>query len=260
MRKFWVVGAVAMLSLALAAIAYAQIERTNSYTAEGSVSPTKKGTAKKPVAVGINFNYTVGEASGNRPVPVERYSIRFAGLRQNSNRFPGCSAAKINANQGSEKCKGSLLGKGKITAVAGPANDPTSKAVNCPLNVEIHNAKQNKAAIYVVGGPNAPANKGTSCPLATNAALPANFVKRGNAMALEFSVPKEPFRFYQGFEVSVISVQSKLARRTTKFRGKTVGYFEVAGRGCNSGRRTITVNFTDQEGGKGSAAGTTTCK
>ena len=79
-------------------------------------------------------------------------------------------------------------------------------------------------------------------------------------MALEFSVPKEPFRFYQGFEVSVINVRSTLARKTTRFRGKTVGYFEVAGKGCSAGRRSITVNFTDEEGGTGAAQGTTTCR
>jgi len=80
MRKM-VIAVTAMFVLSMAAYAYAQQENTYSVTAK--TSPTRAGSKSKPVPVGISFGYQVGEASGNRPSPVKRYSIRFKGLRVN---------------------------------------------------------------------------------------------------------------------------------------------------------------------------------
>jgi hypothetical protein len=270
MRKLWVIGAAAMLALALAAIAYAQQpERTNSYTVSGSVSPTKAGSTRNPVPIGINFAYTVSEQSGLRPSPVSRYSIRFRGVRQNSNLFPGCTFRKINNDQGSHNCPGrALLGRGTIVAHAGSESNRSDQSIVCPLNLEVWNSRQNKAAIYVVGGPNAPAGKTTSCRVNQNAALDANFVRRGNEVALEFNVPLVPFRQQLGtlnnkddpnaLEVSVVSVEANIPRKTRRFRGKRRGFFEGVG-GCRGGSRIISVTFLNEDGKTGTAQDKARC-
>ncbi len=270
MRKFWVVGTAAMLALSLAAIVYAQApERTNSYTVNATVTPTKKGSPKKPVPIGINFAYTVAEQSGLRPSPVQRYSIRFKGVRANSNLFRGCTFKQINDNLGSQKCPpGALLGKGSILARAGDEEKRNEQAIVCPLNLEIWNSRNNKAAIYVVGGPDAPAGKTTTCPTTTNAALDASFVRRGNEVALEFNVPLDPFRQQlgktgdkndpDGIEVAVVEVKSNITRKTRRVRGKVRGFFEAVG-GCSGGSRLVSVTFLNEDGKTGTAQDKARC-
>ena len=271
MKKFWVVTAVVALLGALAAVAYAQLpERTNTYTVDGSVSPTKAGSKTKPVPVGINFKYTVAEQSGLRPSPVQKYSIRFRGVRTNSGLFKGCKFSKINADQGSQNCpKGSLLGKGLITAKAGGESNRSDQSINCPLNLEVYNAGKSKASIYVVGGSQAPAGKTTTCPTTTNAALDANWVRSGIDTRLEFQVPLVPFRQQLGttgtkddpnaIEVAVVSVSSSIPRKTRLYRGKRRGFFEAIG-GCSGGSRVIAVTFLNEDGKASTAQDKTACR
>ncbi|MDQ4124312.1 MAG: hypothetical protein M3134_01760 [Actinomycetota bacterium] len=272
MRKLWVVTAAVTLLGALAAIAYAQQpERTNSYTVNGSTSPSKAGSARKPVPIGINFSYTVAEQSGLRPSPVQKYTIRFKGVRQNSNLFPGCDYTTINNNQGTSRCpSGGLLGRGTIVAKAGGESDRSQQTINCPLNLEVWNAaKNNKASIYVVGGPDAPAGKKTDCPTTTNAALDANFKRVGNETQLEFNVPLVPFRQQLGsgtnkddpnaIEVAVTSVSSRIPRKTRRVRGKVRGFFEAVG-GCTGGSRIIAVTFLNEDGKTASSEDKATCR
>jgi len=93
MRNKITVAITAAFVLSLAAFAYAQV--VNTYTVTGSTSPTNAGSKKKPVPVSVKFGYEVGEASGNRPSPVKKYSIKFAGLNVNTAPFPKCSAATL---------------------------------------------------------------------------------------------------------------------------------------------------------------------
>jgi hypothetical protein len=241
------VGVTIAAMLTFAAVAFA---RTNSYTVTGSTTPATKGSKKKPVPVGIKFNYSITEQGGKRPIPVQKYSIAFGGLRVNSNAFPGCTAAKINADQTDDNCpKGSLIGTGTISAKAGGENNEDDQSINCTLNLFVYNSKKNKAAIYILGGPagSVPPGGETDCPTTTNAALDANFVQKNGASALVFNVPLVPFRQQLGsIEVSVVNVQSTIKRLTKKVKGKTVGFYEAFG-GCKGGKRAVTVTFTDEE-------------
>lgn len=271
MRKFWVIAAVVGLLGAIAAVAYAQQpDRTNAYTVGGSTSPAKAGSTKKPVPIGINFSYTVAEQTGLRPSPVQKYSIRFKGMRENSGLFPGCRYTKINNDQGTHDCpRGALLGKGSLRAVAGGESNRSDQSINCPLNLEVWNGGKGKASIYVVGGSGAPAGKTTECPTTTNAALDANFVRVGNEVRLEFNVPLVPFRQQLGttgtkddpnaIEVAVVDVRSTIPRKTRRHRGRTRGFFEAIG-GCVRGSRTISVTFLNEDGKTASAQRKVTCR
>jgi hypothetical protein len=248
MRKFWVVGVVAALACALAAVAFAQDpEVTNTYTVEGGTTPATKGSKAKPVPVGVKFDYTVGEAQNRRPGVVEKYSIRFGGLIVNTKVAPGCSKATLD-NEGPAGCPAkSIVGTGFIENETGNRADPNDKSIVCNASVQVINeTKANAANIYVKGSPSS-TDPRTKCAIELAAPIPARFVKRGNATALEFEVPDTLLHPLPTLSNAVKNVRSTVKRITKKIGGKTRGYFMAAG-GCTRNKRTITVVFTPENG------------
>ena len=113
MRKLTALAVSAIAALVVVAVAHAA--QVNTYTVTGKTSPSSPGSAKKPLPISLDFDYTVGEQSGQRPSPVERYTIGFYGVRSNGGLFPKCTAASINAAQSNSGCpKGSVVGTGFI--------------------------------------------------------------------------------------------------------------------------------------------------
>ena len=75
------IAVIAAISLIVAAVALAA-PQVNTYSVTAKTSPTKAGTAKKPVPIQLTFNYKVGEQSGQRPAGVNEYRITFAGVKE----------------------------------------------------------------------------------------------------------------------------------------------------------------------------------
>lgn len=243
MRKLAVL-AVTGLMLAIAAVVYAQETRTNTYNVTASTTPRTTGSTKAPKPVGVKFNYKVGEQNNNRPIVIEKYSIRFSGLHTNGNSFPGCTAAQINAAGNDSGCpKGSAVGTGDVTNNVGAANNIADKSIVCFLKLTVYNSRNQKAALYLEGGPNAT----PSCPTEIAVAIDARFVRRGSATALEFTVPQSLKHPIAGLDNAVIDVKSSIKRITRKVNGKTKGFFEARG-GCKAGSRDVTVVFTPESG------------
>ncbi len=243
MRKIAVL-AVAGLMLAIAAVVYAQETRTNTYNVTASTSPRATGTAKKPTPVGVTFNYKVGEQNNNRPIVIEKYSIRFGGLRTNGNSFPGCTAARINAAGNDSGCpKGSAVGTGDVTNNVGGANNIADKSIVCFLKLTVYNSRNQKAALFLKGGP----NQTPSCPTEISVAIDARFVRRGASTALEFTVPQSLKHPINGLDNAVVDVESKIRRITRRVNGKVKGFFEARGN-CRAGSRDVTVVFTPESG------------
>jgi hypothetical protein len=198
------------------------------------------------VPIGINFDYKVGEVSNRRPSPVKKYSIRFGGTQVNTNAAPGCSKATLD-NQGPSACPAkSIVGNGFIENETGNRNDPNDKSVICNASVQVINQGDRKANLYVAGSPNS-TDPATKCAIELAAAIPAQFVRRGNATALEFQVPDTLLHPLPTLSNAVKRVTSKVKRVTKRIRGKKRGYFEAIG-GCTNGSRKITVVFTPEEG------------
>ena len=152
MRKVTAMAVAAIAALVVAAVAYGA--QVNTYTVTGKTSPTASGSKKKPVPISLDFDYTVGEQSGQRPSPVKRYTIGFYGVKSNGGLFPKCTAASINAAQSISGCpKGSIVGSGYIINAAGSTSDPADKSIECNLNLTIVNGGQGRAAIFLQGGP-----------------------------------------------------------------------------------------------------------
>jgi hypothetical protein len=251
MRKM-VVAVTAMFVLGLAALAYAQ--QVNTYEVEASTSPTKAGTKKKPVPVGLKFGYTVSEASGNRPSPVKKYSIRFAGMRVNTS-VPGkCTLGKLE-DGGAEACpKDSIVGEGYIRNETGATANPADKSIKCNAKLWVVNLGSSKASIYVAGSPEA-TDEREKCQIQLAAPIPAKFTTRGSMSSLDFTVPSS--LLHPGAATisnAVVAVESSIKK--IKKGGK--GFFESIG-GCKGGKRAVEVVFTPESGSAKTGKTTARC-
>lgn len=241
MRKT-VAATTAVLTLALAALAYAQAIE-NTYEISGSTSPTRAGTKSKPVAVGVKFSYTVDEANGNRPSPVKTYSIRFTGLRANTNAFPACSVAKMEEEQSVEGCPSkSIVGTGFIKNATGIKSNPADRSVPCNAQLWVVNSGSGKGAIFVKGSPTS-TDPRTKCAIELSAPIPARFINRGGEGRLEFDVPMTLLHPAPTLDNAVTEVTSTI--KNVKNKGR--GFFESTG-GCVGGKRKISVVFTPETG------------
>jgi hypothetical protein len=236
--------------LAISAVAFAA--QVNTYTVSGSTSPTKAGTTKKPVPVKLNFNYTVGEQSQQRPALIDKYAIFFGGIRVNGAAFPKCTAASINAAQGDAGCPaGSAVGTGSIENQAGATNDPSQNKLTCHLDLTVYNSGPGKGALYLKGGP-------PTCPLAISQAIDAKYVKKAAGVSLQFTVQGTLLHPVPGIDNSVVLVKSTIKKMTKTVKGKKVGYYESVG-GCKSGKRQIKVTFGTVSGTSETTTNTAKC-
>ena len=251
--------AVVVLVLSLAAVAYAQTQ-TNTYTVSGSTSPTNAGSSKKPVNIGVKFGYKVGEQSGNRPSPVKKYSIKFAGLRVNTAAFPKCSASTLES-KGPKGCpSGSKVGTGFIKNATGARSNIADKSIPCNAALSVYNAGSNRAVIYVKGSPNS-TNPNTRCSIELAAPIAARFIRSGGGrnVSLEFTVPPSLLHPLPTLDNAVTSVSSTISGKTRRYRGKRVSFFQSIG-GCVRSKRNITVTFTPESGTASRAQRLATCK
>ncbi len=248
---------VAALTLSVT-IAYAQQVQTNKYTVEASTSPRTAGSSSSPVPIRFNFGYKVGEVNDLRPSPIRKYSIRLDGLRVNTNQFPGCSQAQLQASK--TRCASARVGSGFVKNQAGATNNPSDKSIVCNLQLTVYNSKNNKGLLLLEGGSNRPIQ--SRCPIefgTSNGVIPANYVRSARGTALEFTVPNNLLHPIASLDNSVVDVNAIIQRRTVRRSGKTVGYYEVAG-GCRARRRTTTVTFTPERGPTQRASSPAACR
>jgi len=245
MRKVTALAVAAIAALVVAAVAYGA--QVNTYTVTGKTSPSSPGSKKKPVPISLDFDYTVGEQTGQRPSPVKRYTIGFYGVQSNGGMFPKCTAASINAAQSISGCpKGSIVGTGFIINAAGSTSDPTDKSIACNLNLSIVNGGQGRAAIFLQGGPSTIV-QGSPCVIGISQAIDARYVPfDGGGTALQFDVPANLLHPIGGLDNAVVQVQSTINKLTVKKKGKTYGYYQSVA--CKGNKRPISVDFLSEAG------------
>jgi hypothetical protein len=258
MRKLWVVGAAAMLVLALAAVAIGQTAVTNTYKVDGSTSPAREGSAQNPVPIEIDFDYEVGEVENRRPDVIKKYSIRFGGVQVNQNVAARCSKATLD-NEGPDGCpNGAIVGSGFIENETGNRSDPNDKSIACNASVRVINGPGTGGNLYVAGSPNS-TDPRTKCAIELAAAIPFRFVRRAGAIALEFEVPDSLTHPLPTLSNAVRRVRSTVRRITRRIRGKRRGFFESRGP-CPRNRRLITVVFTPEQGEQATAQDRAPCR
>lgn len=253
MRKIIALAAAGLLAVAAIAVA----AQENVYTVSGGVSPTKVGTKTKPIPVSLNFNYTVDEKTGKRPALINQYDIFFENGQVNTSFFPKCTAAKIDQDGTDASCpKGSLMGSGSVQNATGATSDENDRSLSCYLDLRIYNSGNQRAALFLSGGPsNDPAK---NCPLAVAKAIDAKFVKRATGTSLVFKVDEFLLHPAPGFDNAVIDVRSNIRKATKKVKGKTRGFFESAGK-CRNGKSAIKVEFTQVSGTKTTVTSSAKC-
>jgi hypothetical protein len=268
MRKILVIAIAAVAALSLAGVAFG----SNVYGVDGAVKPAKaKGTAKKPVPVGLNFSYTVADqVPANRGTPIKVYAIASEGLLTYPDAFPTCSFSQANASKVAAACKKAKVGTGLVQNVVGPASSITVKLF-CNLTLNLYNisgaGKNGGLAIRLDGDPPSPTDvnsKAIGCPTPIHLAIKAKFVltKIGGLPAddLRFTVPPDLLH-PSGLDNSVRNVVSKIAKKTakTKIKGKKtkVGFYSSIG--CKGGKRTIQATFTDEKSDKKKATTQKAC-
>jgi hypothetical protein len=255
MRKLWLAGpaaalalTVAAIALTVAAIAVAQETVTNTYDVEGSTSPARAGSRQNPVPIAINFDYSVGEVQNRHPAVVKKFSIRYGGTQVNPNVAPGCSRSELEEERSVDGCpRRSIVGNGFIEFNLTERDNPRGPSTYCNARLWIVNQGDRKANIFVKGSPDAPRDSPEHCPFELADAIPAQFVRRGSATALEFEVPDSLSHPIPTLSNAVKRVRSRVRRITRRIRGKRRGYFEAIG-GCRNNRRLITVVFTPEDG------------
>jgi hypothetical protein len=252
MRKK-VVAVTAMFVLALAAYAYAQAQVT-TYEVTAATSPTRAGSKDKPVAVSVKFGYTVGEASGNRPSPVKKYSIKFTGLRVDTSVPAKCSLAVLE-DKGPKGCPSkSIVGSGFIENATGSTANPADKSIKCNAALTVVNLGKSKASIYVEGDPNQ-SDPRKKCAIQLAAPIPAKFTN-GKESSLDFTVPSS--LLHPGAP-TISNAVVKVTSTIKKIKKGKKAFFSSVG-GCKKGKRKIRVVFTPEAGSQKTATSTAKCK
>jgi len=233
---------IAAFAIAIVVAVSAFAAQVNTYKVQASLSPTATGTKKKPVAVKLSFNYQVGEASGQRPSPVQQYKITFAGLEVDQKGIPVCTADQLNAAQTDAGCpKGSLVGSGKVDNQVGTTADPTSKN-SCTLALAIYNSKPGHNSLWLTG---------TCVGTPVHNAIDGQYVQKGINSTLQFTVPKTLLHPIPGLDNAVTNVTSTI----NKIKVGKQGYYSSYA-GCVKHKRAVSDTFVS-EAGQSSVAKTT---
>ena len=202
-------------ALAVAAVSPALAAQSNTYTVKAKVTPAAKGTKAKPAKAGVKFAYTVGEKTGLQPAAVKRYTIAFAGMKANGEKF----------------AKGALVGSGTINNYVYLSNDPSGTGgFPCAKQLKIYNAGRNKATLTITGDPSKCGGVGTLPD------IPAKFVAVKGGTALQFDVPANILHPIAGLTVAVRSVESTLKK----------GYLTSVG--YTGAKRAVAVTFLAEDG------------
>jgi hypothetical protein len=260
MKKKIALGASA-LSLLVASVALAV---TNTYGVTASTSPTKAGTVAKPQNIKLSFNYSVGEQDNMRPSSVKEYQIKFSGVQVSQKGLGVCTADQINAATTADNCPASaIVGKGSVSNVLGPTNDPSNKSLTCFLNLTIFNGKAGHATLFLQGTASQSVPAEERCITDLAVAIDAKYTsgKGANAFStLSFEVPQTLRHPISGLDNSVVNVQSTINNVKTKAKknGKALSYYHSVG-GCKNGKRAVQVTFVSEEDQKSVAKTTAKC-
>jgi hypothetical protein len=243
LRKVSIVVAAVAAMLCVTAVALAS---TNQYAVTGSIA--KGGTKKKPVAVGVKFNYTIRTDDGNLSNPVKTYKIHFQGLKSDPKSVAGgkyCTAASINAAASDSGCSSKThVGTGEVKAFVGAAGGPVDPSNKCNLKLDIYAGGPKSLALYLHG-------QSPDCIASISQAIDAKLTTDSTGGALTFTVPPTLLHPVQGLDSGITQVTSTIKKIG---KGKKALFYSD-GTGCKAGKsREIRVTFTDETGASADAA------
>jgi hypothetical protein len=217
MRKFTLLAAAMIVAAVAAVPAFAA---TTKSTVTGKITPTKGGTAKKPVGHTIFTEVATTNDDGSQPPPVQRTILTYS--KEFTFNGKAMAAAKLICSknlldaQGPTACpKGSQVGTGSSDALIG--GDPnTPPALQKNIKVTAFNGPGgDKLELYV----GAPLQKTIEGKLTG---------RKGKPQTLTFDVPDEAIN-PAGAVISSITRFGATIKASVKIKRKTVNYVTTTG-------------------------------
>jgi hypothetical protein len=239
-RRTIIGGAVVSVLVAAGAALAAPF---NTYTADIKYS---RGIGTKTSPVPVGYSQTLGAAGtgGNRAAPLIHLKTITYGLRSNGRFFPTCSVARINAVKNDRSCpKRALVAQGPVTALLGPANQPTSPGTPCNPYLHVWNGGQGNVTFFFTII--APKHTCGGLHTGSSAAWSATLRNVGKNLVLDDPLPPDistKAGGITGVYSSLIRYTVVAKKLTTRVKGRTVGYLESVG--CKAGKRPWTQSFT----------------
>jgi hypothetical protein len=241
LRRIVIIG-TAVAVLVGASAAYAAF---NTYTAGFTFSPSKAGTAKKPVPVAFTENLGAAGPTGDRAAILTNIKTTIYGLKSDGKDFPKCSNAIISTsptfNAGCPK--GSLVARGVVHALIGPSANPSKSAgLTCNPGLMVYNGGQGHLIFFFT------ASSPTQCAgLKTGATAPydATYTRQGNNLVTNVPLPADissAVAGHPGLYGSLIGETLNFIKTTKRVHGKTVASTESLG--CKAGKRAWAVQYT----------------
>jgi hypothetical protein len=236
LRKYLIVALAAMLSIALASVAFAA-NAAPDITAK--LTPTKAGTKKKPK----NAKLTLSVKNNQNDATVDTIVVNLGKqLKLDGKGFKYCTASTLNA-QGKTACpSGSKAGGGTASAVVGPDHVP----LNFTVDAYVGSKKTIIFYTQQVGG-------------TVRKALVGTVSKGSGKFGSKISIKIDP-----DLQQPAPGVFSSLVGLDTTLSAKKGKHYLISSIGCKKKKQDIGVKFNFNPNSTfpavGSTEGTTTAK
>jgi hypothetical protein len=262
-RLSTVAVAAAVAALALAGTAGA----ANEYAIPRvGIKPSGKGSAARPLPVGVLFGLRVSEADrALRPTPIETYALAAEGLVVRPGAFASCTLRKLGRRRGvPRECAKAKVGHGLVRGAAGLAEDQTLEgSVPCNLKLGVYNTGKGMA-LRLDGEPPVPRGFGSKrlgCPVPVHLAIRVRTVETTidgvKSTELRYKLPDLLLHPLDGWDASLRLVEVNLEREVVRRGRRKVGFYSAVG--CNGAERTVRVVFVDPQGARAETTRTTGC-
>ena len=257
------VAATAVVLAAVAGVAGA----ANKYGIAGvGITPSGKGTANRPLPVGVTFGLRVSEDDpALRPSPIESYALAAEGLVVRPRPFASCSLRKLRRRRGvPRECDRAKVGGGLVRGVASLEEDQTLEAsVACNLRLGVYNTGTGMA-LRLDGQPPIPPSlmsKRLGCTVPVHLAIRVRAVETKidgvRSTELRYKLPDLLLHPLDGWDAALRIVNVRLDRRLAKRGRRTLGFYSEVG--CNGPERTVRVVFVDPQGERAEATKDAAC-
>lgn len=255
MKRIIIMGAAAAV-LAGAVAAYAASSDFNSYTAKLTFSPGGAGSKAKPSAFAMHEVWDASGNNGDVTAPLTKIVYKIYGVTTNGKDFPKCTDAMItnagNTSGWNKVCpKGSLIAQGPVTSELVGAMAPAGPGTPCDPYLYIYNGGQGTQVFFFTEPPYAPGPQYTCAggAVITGSAPPydGHVTSAGGYSVVTIPLPPTVSTEAGGLTgtyASLVSLNVKYAKLTTKVKGKTVAY--AASTACKAGKRPYAFTFYAQ--------------
>jgi hypothetical protein len=256
LKRVIIIGGVALALLGSTASALAASGAFNSFGATETFSATSAGSPSHPTPVSFHEVWTAQGLNGHVAAPITHVVAKAYGIRTNGDKFPTCTASKINS-AGNAKgwnavCpKGSLIGSGPVNSLFVSHSTPTAtSSPQCNPWLSVYNGGKGTQVFFFsedathlcLGGA---IHTGAAAAYTGYVTQPS--ASNHNTWTVNIPLPASVSTAaggMQGVYASLIKLDVNYKKLTRTVNGKTVAYAESIG--CQNGTRPYSFTFSAQ--------------